>query len=153
MLLRQSMNMPCCSCPLPPRSIASSIANRIVLIGIPLCCSSSCGMKSMKSFAILMIALEPPVHGKLLRMVTISSCMLTRGTFWHVLNDSTTARSCIVRFIEVVPMMSSFLSPGGRFLISTSRVCSIVLENRGPMWMNSISLSMSSITISDRGER
>lgn len=50
----------------------------------------------------------------------------------------------------VVPIIINFLfNDGGVFLINTKRACRTGLEKRGPIWMNSISLSISSKIINE----
>lgn len=89
----------------------------------------------------------------LLKTEDISFLSFKDGTFMHTLKQSTTSISFKISFIEVVPIIISFLSAlGGFFLIKTKRVCKIGFENLGPIWINSINLSISSKTIRDNGD-
>lgn len=75
------------------------------------------------------------------------------GIFILTLKQSTISISFNIFFIDVVPIIISFLLElGGFFLISTKRVYKIGFENLGPICINSINLSISSTIIKDSGD-
>ena len=80
--------------------------------------------------------------------MSLASC--TDGTLQDTLKQSTRAKSWSIHFMEVVPMIISFLSSGGCFLTRTKSVCNKRFENRGPTSMYSIRRSMSSKMIRDK---
>ena len=92
-------------------------------------------------------------HLKLFKIEETSFAWWIMGTCWQTLKQSTRSRACKSYLILVVPMIINFLCEvGGAFLIRTKSDCRITFENLGPMWIYSMSLSMSSRIIKDKSD-